>query len=191
MKDLIKTVKVYILLFVLTGLVYPFAITLLSQTLFKEKAEGSLIYINGSPVGSELIAQPFESPYLFWSRPSATNYDTLSSGGSNLGPTNPELYKTVKERIGRLRKEGIKSPIPSYLVFASASGIDPHLPLSAVYAQVERVSKSTGIPEGKLYQLIEKHTEKRTFGLLGQERINVLKLNLELLEVLRKDGMGR
>ncbi|MGC8852794.1 MAG: potassium-transporting ATPase subunit KdpC [Hydrogenobacter sp.] len=191
MRELIKTTKLYILLLVITGLIYPLLITLVSQVVFREKAKGSIVYYKGQPVGSELIAQPFQSPYLFHSRPSATNYDTLSSGGSNLGSTNPELYKAVKERLESLKRQGIKEPIPSYLVFASASGLDPHLPPSAVYAQVERVSRNTGIPKEELIKLIQKHTEGRTFGFLGQERVNILMLNLELLEVIEKHGHRR
>ncbi|MGB9621165.1 MAG: potassium-transporting ATPase subunit C, partial [Brevinematia bacterium] len=135
--------------------------------------------------------QPFESPYLFWSRPSATGYNTIPSGGFNLGPTSPELYKLVNERVEKLVKEGIGDQIPSYLVFASASGIDPHLPPWAVYPQVKRVSKNTGLPEQKLYELIQKHTEKRTFGFLGEERVNILKLNLEVLDLIKGNGFGK
>jgi len=186
MKNFFRTARVFVFLCFITGLFYPFLITGIAQVLFKDKAKGSIIYREGKPVGSRLIAQPFVSPYLFWSRPSAVGYDALSSGGSNLGPTNPELYKKVKERVEFLKKNGINEAIPSHLVFASGSGLDPHLPPEAVLAQVERVSRELKIPKEEILKLIEKHTEKRLFGFMGVPVVNVLELNLELLELAKK-----
>jgi len=185
-KSVVRTISIYVFLFVITGLLYPFVITNIGRIFFKEKVKGSIIYRDGRPVASKLIAQPFVSPYLFWGRPSTNNYNPLSSGGSNLGPTNPELYRVVKERIKNLRRSGFDGPVPSYLVFASGSGLDPHLPPYAVYSQVERVSRYTGIPKDLLYRLIEKHTEKRFLGFIGEERVNILELNLELLGLMDK-----
>ena len=182
-----KTFKVYIFLFVITGLIYPFVITGLSQLFFKEKAKGSIIYKDGKLVGSELLAQPFVSRGLFLSRPSAVDYNPLSSGGSNLAPTNPELYRQVSQRVKLFNER----PVPSYLVFTSASGLDPHLPPSAVYFQIKRVSKETGLPEEEIKKLIEKHTEDRTFGIMGQEKVNILKLNMDILKLLESGGHGR
>lgn len=182
-----KTFRVYIFLFVITGLIYPLVITGLAQLLFKEKAKGSIIYKDGKPAGSEFIAQPFVSRGLFWSRPSAVDYNPLSSGGSNLAPTNPELYRQVSQRVKLFNEK----PVSSYLVFASGSGLDPHLPPSAVYFQVKRVSKETGLPEEELKKLIEKHTEGRTLGIMGQERVNILKLNMELLKLMEISTHGR
>ncbi|MGC9110055.1 MAG: potassium-transporting ATPase subunit KdpC [Caldimicrobium sp.] len=186
MRNLFHAVKIFVFLCFITGLFYPFLITGIAQVLFKDKAKGSIIYRDGKPVGSRLIAQPFVSFYFFWSRPSAVGYDALSSGGSSLGPTNPELYKKVKERVDFLKKNGINGAIPSHLVFALGSGLDPHLPPGAVLVQVERISRELKIPKDEILKLIEKHTEKRLFGFIGVPVVNVLELNLELLELAKK-----
>ncbi|MGC8966554.1 MAG: potassium-transporting ATPase subunit KdpC [Caldimicrobium sp.] len=186
MRNLFHAVKIFLFLCFITGLLYPFLITGISNVFFKDKAKGSMVYKDGKPVGSRLIAQPFVSPYFFWSRPSAVGYNTLLSGGSNLGPTNPELYNKVKERVDFLKKNGINGAIPSHLVFASGSGLDPHLPPEAVLVQVERVSRELKIPKEEILKLIEKHTEKRLFGFIGVPVVNVLELNLELLELAKK-----
>ncbi|MGC8718623.1 MAG: potassium-transporting ATPase subunit KdpC [Thermodesulforhabdaceae bacterium] len=190
MKEIWKIFGIYLTLFFITGLVYPIVVTEVAQFLFKEKAKGSIVYKDDKPAGSKLIAQPFVSENLFWGRPSSSNFDTLSSGGSNLGPTNPELSRQVLERIKALRESGVHGLIPSYLVYTSGSGLDPHLPPEAVYLQVERVSRTTGIPPEEIKRLIDRHTEGRSFGIMGQETVNILELNLELLDLMEKHGKG-
>lgn len=170
---------------VLTGILYPLAITGIAQIAFPAQANGSLIYRNGHPVGSSLIGQSFTDPKYFWSRPSATSlhpYNAESSSGSNLGPMNADLAKAVQERIAVLRKADPenKSPIPVDLVTSSASGLDPHISPAAAEYQIARVAKARGIDEKVVRQLVAKHTETRTIGLLGEPRVNVVELNLEL-----------
>jgi potassium-transporting ATPase KdpC subunit len=170
---------------ILTGIVYPLAITGIAQVVFPSQANGSLIYQNGEPVGSSLIGQPFTDPKYFWSRPSATSpmpYNAESSGGSNLGPTNPDLVKTVAERIALLKKADPNNnmPIPVDLVTSSASGLDPHISPAAAEYQIARVAQNRGMDETTVRQLVAKHTEGRTLGLLGEPRVNVVELNLDL-----------
>jgi potassium-transporting ATPase KdpC subunit len=176
-----------IVLSVLTGIVYPLAITALAQAIFPSQANGSLIYRNGRAVASTLIGQPFSDPKYFWSRPSATSpmpYNAASSGGSNLGPTNPDLMKSVKERIAALRAAdpGNDAPVPIDLVTTSASGLDPHITPAAAEYQVGRVAKARQLDPEVVRRLVAKHTEGPTLGLLGESRVNVVELNLELDE---------
>ena len=169
----------------LTGLLYPFAITGLAQLLFPKQANGSLIYKDGKTVGSSLIGQPFDDPKYFWSRPSATGpvpYNGAASSGSNLGPTNPALFKAVQDRVNALRKADPDNtqPIPVDLVTASASGLDPHISPAAAAYQAGRVAKVRGISLATVQELIQKHTQGRFLGLLGEPGVNVLELNLDL-----------
>jgi potassium-transporting ATPase KdpC subunit len=169
----------------LTGIIYPLVITGLAQVVFPKQANGSVIYRDGKPVGSSLIGQPFNVPEYFWSRPSATSpmpYDAESSGGSNLGPTNTDLVKAVQERIAALKKAdpSNNAPIPIDLVTSSASGLDPHISPAAAEYQVERVAKARGLDAQIVRQLVVKHTEGRALGLLGEPRVNVVELNLDL-----------
>jgi potassium-transporting ATPase KdpC subunit len=176
---------------ILTGLVYPLVVTGIAQVIFPGKANGSLIVRNGQPVGSELIGQPFDAPKYFWGRLSATspvgytafNADKQTgSSGSNYGPLNPALLEAVQARIKALQEAdpGNKAPIPVDLVTASGSGLDPHIsPAAAVY-QAGRVARARGLSAGIVQQLVAQHTEGRTFGLLGEPRVNVLALNLAL-----------
>lgn len=169
----------------LTGLLYPFAITGLAQFLFPKQANGSLIYKDGKAVGSSLIGQPFDDPKYFWSRPSATGpvpYNGAASSGSNLGPTNPALFKAVQDRVDALRKADPDNtqPIPVDLVTASASGLDPHISPAAAAYQAGRVAKVRGISLATVQELIQKHTQGRFLGLLGEPGVNVLELNLDL-----------
>ena len=174
-----------ILLTVLTGLIYPVIVTGIAQVLFPHQANGSLIVKDGKGVGSALIGQPFDDPKYFWSRPSATSpfpYNATSSSGSNLGPTNPDLQKQVQGRIDALRAAdpGNRAPVPVDLVTASGSGLDPDISPAAAFYQVRRVAKARGLTEDAVRSVVERHTEGRQFGLLGEPRVNVLKLNLAL-----------
>lgn len=168
----------------LTGIAYPLLVTLSAQLIFPNQANGSLIG-NEQPVGSELIGQTFTHPGYFWARPSATSpsaYNAGASSGSNLGPNNPALIAAVNARINALRDaDPINSnPIPVDLVTASASGLDPHISPAAAEFQLARVAKARNIPSEKLQALVASHIEARLLGILGEPRVNVLKLNLAL-----------
>lgn len=172
----------FLLLTVLTGLLYPLTVTAVSQALFPAQANGSFITIDGQTLGSERIAQPFDDPGYFWSRPSAAGYNAAASSGSNLGTNNPALLEAVRERIAALQTADPenKAPIPIDLVTASASGLDPHISLEAALYQAARVARARGLDEAAVKALVEEYTEGRQFGFLGQPRVNVLKLNLAL-----------
>jgi potassium-transporting ATPase KdpC subunit len=182
----------FALLTLLTGVVYPLLVTLVAQGVFPHRANGSLVERGGRPAGSELIGQPFDKRWYFWGRPSATTpapYNAASSTGSNLGPTNPDQLKAVKERVEAIRQahpEKGDARVPVDLVTASASGLDPHISPAAAEYQVARVAKARGWSEDRVRQLVAAHTEGRTFGLLGEPRVNVLRLNLALDEGGRK-----
>jgi len=170
---------------VLTGLVYPLAVTGIAQLLFPHQANGSLIVRDGKVIGSELIGQYFDDPKYFWGRPSATSpfpYNAAASGGSNLGPTNPALIDAVKARVAALRAAdpGNDRPVPVDLVTASGSGLDPHISPAAALYQVNRVARVRGMEEKAVHTLIVQHTEERWVGLLGEKRVNVLRLNMAL-----------
>lgn len=187
LKSLKEAVLVLALLTLITGVAYPLAVTGIAQLLFPEKADGSLIFKDGKPVGSGLLGQQFENPKYFWGRPSATTpmpYNTGSSSGSNLSQDNPVQIKAVQERAARLRAADPdnKLPIPVDLVTASGSGLDPHISPAAAEYQIKRVAKARGMDESKIRELVAANTEKRTFGILGEPRVNVLKLNLALDE---------
>ena len=177
-KELRPAALAFLVLTLITGIVYPLIVTAFAQ-LFSGKATGSVIVVNGKAVGSELIGQPFSDPKYFWSRPSATSpqpYNGASSSGSNLGPTNKALHDAVAERL----KQFDQRPVPVDLVTASASGLDPHISPEAAQFQVSRVARARGLTEDAVKQLVSLHTEGRTFGVLGEPRVNVLKLNLAL-----------
>jgi K+-transporting ATPase ATPase C chain len=171
---------------VLTGLLYPLAVTGLAQILFPRQANGSLILDkDGKPLGSELIGQPFGDPKYFWGRPSATApypYNAGASSGSNLGPTNPALVEAVKARVEALRAAdpGNAAPIPVDLVTASGSGLDPHISPAAAEYQVNRVARTRGLAPETVRKLAARYTEGRQWGLFGEPRVNVLLLNRAL-----------
>ena len=170
---------------VLTGILYPIFVTGIALTFFSKKAKGSPIYRNGEMVGSELIGQPFNDPKYFWSRPSATSpfqYNAAASSGSNLGPTNPALEQAVSDRIKTLRNadRNNKLPVPIDLVTASGSGLDPHISPAAASYQISRVALLRGLKEEDVSRLVAENTEGRQFGVLGEVRVNVLRLNLAL-----------
>jgi len=174
-----------VLMMLLTGLAYPIAITGIAQLVFNHQANGSLIEQDGELLGSELIGQPFDDPKYFWGRPSATlpfPYNAAASSGSNLGPTNPILESTVKARVAALRAvdPGNNTPIPVDLVTASASGLDPHISISAANYQISRVAWERGLSETQVIQLVEQYTHNRQLGFLGEPRVNILELNLAL-----------
>jgi K+-transporting ATPase ATPase C chain len=170
---------------VLTGVVYPLAVTGIAQLVFPSQAAGSLIRRGGPAIGSSLIGQSFTDPGHFWSRLSATTpqpYNGTASGGSNLGPLNPALLDAVKARLAALRAAdpGNASPVPVDLVTASASGLDPDISVAAARYQAARVARVRGLPIARVQALIAAHTAGRLLGVLGEPRVNVLELNLAL-----------
>jgi len=180
-----QSIVMLALLTLVTGVVYPLLATGLAQLLFPHAANGSLIERDGKTVGSELIGQAFSDPKYFWSRPSATAPfpdNSAASSGSNLGPTNPALADAIKQRVEALRAAdpGNTAPVPVDLVTASASGLDPHISPAAAEYQVERVARVRGVPTTDIRKRIVDATEGRTFGILGEPRVNVLRLNLAL-----------
>ena len=185
-KEQIKpAILIFLVLTVITGIIYPIFVTGISKALFPKEVGGSLIYRDGKAVGSSLIGQPFDDPKYLWGRISATSpaqYNASSSSGSNIGPSNPALIDEVKGRIKALQAAdpGNKAPIPVDLVTSSASGLDPHISLAAAYYQVSRISKYRGITESAVKDIIRKNTTGRFLGLIGEPVVNVLKVNLDL-----------
>ena len=186
MRTLIRpAIVLFLVLTVITGLIYPLVVTGIAQVLFPQQANGSLIVKNGQAVGSQLIGQPFDDPKYFWGRPSATGpfpYNAAASSGSNLGPSNPALTDAVKARMDTLKAADPANtqPIPVDLVTSSASGLDPHIsPAAAVY-QVTRIARARGLDEAAVRQLVGQYTQGRDLGVLGEPRVNVLELNLAL-----------
>jgi len=194
LREIRPAIVVLVALTLITGLVYPLAMTGIAQLLFPHQAQGSMIERNGTIVGSELIGQEFDSDKYFHGRPSATTapdpndptktvaapYNAANSGGSNLGPSNKALIDRVQADVDKLKKENPSLPVPADLVTTSASGLDPDISPEAALFQVPRIAKARHLPEDRLRQLVDDNTEGRWFGLLGEPRVNVLLLNLAL-----------
>ncbi|KGD07310.1 potassium-transporting ATPase subunit KdpC [Burkholderia pseudomallei] len=186
MKSLFRPlIVVFVVLVAVTGLAYPVVMTVFGQAVFPAQANGSLIEKGGRVVGSALIGQQFDAPQYFWGRLSATSpmpYNAAGSGGSNLGPLNPALKDQVKSRLDALKAAGtdLSQPVPVDLVTASASGLDPEISPAAADYQVARVARARKMADADVRRLVADHTSGRQFGMLGEPRVNVLKLNLAL-----------
>lgn len=183
--SLLPAVRMLAILSVLCGIVYPVVVWGISQAAFRHAANGSLVEQGGKALASKLVGQPYSDPGHFWSRPSATSpqpYNGGASSGSNLGPRNPALAEAVAERVKTLRDAdpGNTAPVPVDLVTTSASGLDPHISIAAAEYQVARVARTRGMPVDAVRKLVQANTEARTFGLLGEPRVNVVTLNLAL-----------
>jgi K+-transporting ATPase ATPase C chain len=193
-KLIIQAIRQTLLWTVITGILYPFVFTLFAQLVFKHQAEGSLIERNGKIVGSELMAQQFQGATYFWPRPSAATYGTGPTGlnagsGSNLGPTSAQLQTNVRANAKALRdahKLSADAPVPADLVFASASGVDPHISPEAAKFQIARVATARGMGVDQVQALVDRFVEPPQWGFLGQARVNVLLLNLALDDAAAK-----
>jgi potassium-transporting ATPase KdpC subunit len=181
-QHLIVAIRFTIVTTIVFGLLYPLGVTGLSKLFFPRQANGSLIERNGRIIGSRLIAQGFTSDKYFHPRPSGagSGYDPTSSGGSNLGPTNQQLVNRVKQDVAKLQLENPGTPIPADMVTASGSGLDPDISPASAAFQTPRVAKARGISEDALRTVVSRHTEARQWGILGEPRVNVLELNLDL-----------
>lgn len=187
MKLIIQAIRQTIVWTILTGIFYPVVITVIAQTAFHDRANGSLIMHNGNVVGSEFIAQQFQTDKYFWPRPSAGGYATVPSGASNLGPTSAALQSNVLANAAAFRtgnKLPADAPVPADMVFTSASGLDPHISPEAARLQVARVAAARGVSADAVGALVEQFVEPPQWGFLGQERVNVLRLNVALDEKL-------
>ena len=183
LRELARSLVALVALSVLTGVVYPLAITVIAQLVFPGRANGSLIVVDGVVRGSELIGQEWHAERWFHGRPSATApapYVPLPSSGSNLGPIHPALVRALAGRAAALRAQGVAGLLPVELLTSSASGLDPHVSPAGARAQVERVARARGLPAVRVRALVEEHVESRVLGLLGEARVNVLALNLAL-----------
>ncbi len=182
-KNILISLRMLFFMTIITGIIYPVLVTGISQLFFHKQANGSLVKMDNKIIGSELIGQKFISEKYFWARPSAIDYNTVPSGASNLGYTSLDLKNKINERISVLSKNSSVKNIPKDLLFASSSGIDPHISPESAYFQIDRIAKSRNFNEKQkkeLIDLVKKSIEKRQFNILGEERVNVLLLNIEL-----------
>jgi K+-transporting ATPase ATPase C chain len=175
MKTILQSLRIYIVLTLLTGILYPLAMTGVAQLLFPKQANGSRIVENGQLIGSDLLGQKFESPRYFWPRPSSADYATVPSGASNKGPTSADLKKSIDERRAKFGNDA-----PVDLLTASGSGLDPHISPEATRLQISRVATARNMSIQQVSALVDQTTEPPQFGFLGESRVNVLKLNLAL-----------
>src|SRR5271166_1887397 len=194
LKEIRPAIVLVVSLTLITGVVYPLAMTAIARAVFPKQSQGSLIEREGRVVGSALIGQEFKGDGYFHGRPSATvapdpndpvktvaaPYNAANSGGSNLGPTNKSLVERVRRDVEKLKQENASTQVPVVLVTTSGSGLDPHISPAAAFFQVPRVAKARNMPEDRVRRLVDEHTEARTLGLLGEPRVNVLALNLAL-----------
>jgi K+-transporting ATPase ATPase C chain len=191
MRYLKQAILVFCVFAILCGLIYPLFITALSQLLFPQKANGSIITSSYKTVGSGLIGQQFDSPRYFHARPSATEpaYNASGSAGSNLGPSNAQFLEEVKKRVEEVRNANglpANTPIPADLVLASASGLDPHISVESAMLQVRRIAKERGVSEAEVEGMVQRHIEQPFGGIWGEPRVNILKLNLTLDSQVRE-----
>jgi K+-transporting ATPase ATPase C chain len=182
LKELRPAILITFVLTILTGILYPLAVTGLAQTLFRKQANGSLIERDGKVIGSEIIGQGFTKPEYFHPRPSQNSYDAANSGGSNLGPTNPALADRLTKDAAQFRKDNpdYSGAIPADAITASASGLDPEISPANAIAQAARVAKARGASVDTVESLVAANTERRDLGVLGEPRVNVLRLNMAL-----------
>jgi len=184
MKDIRPAILLFIIFTIICGGIYPAVVTGIAYAVFPKQAKGSLIIDkSGKEIGSTLIGQPFSDPKYFWPRPSAASdfgYNSMGSGGSNAGPTNPDYLKTVGDRVKALRDAGVTGKVPADLVQASASGLDPHVTPESALLQVPRVAKARAVSEEMMIKAVAEATEGRQLGFLGEPRVNVLELNVKL-----------
>lgn len=181
--EIITSLKVFFVLSALLGIIYPVVILIISQTTMHHKANGSLLFKDGLPIGSELIGQSFTDPKYLHPRPSANNYNGIASGSSNFGPTSRKMIEQVEQNIIALRSTenlNLQTPIPAGMVLQSASGLDPHISTEDAQLQITRIAKTRNLTEDIVIKLLKENTDTDLLGIWGQTRVNVLKLNLAL-----------
>jgi len=189
MKSLLRPAfSLFLMISILTGVIYPLVVTIIAQVVFPHQANGSLIKRDGTTIGSQLIGQNFTDQKYFWGRLSATNppYNAAASGGSNFGPLNPALQNAAKARIAKLKKYDPTntSPIPVDLVTSSGSGLDPQISIAAADYQIARVAQARNLSTNVVRQMVERNTQNRAFGVFGEPCVNVLKLNVALDQIM-------